>query len=295
MNKDAYASLKKNIAFNKIKANAINCSIQEFANTTDKKFDAIDLDPFGGATPYIFDLMKISHNGTQFMITVTDTAVLCGADYKACMRLYDARPMHNELCQEVGVRLLIGYVTRIAAQFNFGVDVIASFSYLHYMRIFVQLRHGSKPALESIKKLGYVYYCNKCLNRGYEAGAFPTQTCKLCGSPVDISGKVWIGNLYEKPMLESMKSQMLKSPKLYEQKSIDFIDEISKEIDIPLYYSISRLTKKLGIGSVSIVKLTEMLEQKGFVVSRTHMSPNSIKTNANVEIIKTCIKRISSM
>ncbi len=143
MNDGAFADLKKNISFNKVKAKAIGKSIQEFANTSKEKFDIIDLDPFGGATPYIYDLMKISKDGTHLLITVTDTAVLCGADYAACMRLYDARPMHNELCQEVGLRLLIGYVARVAAQFNFGIDVLASFSYLHYMRIFVRLRHGA--------------------------------------------------------------------------------------------------------------------------------------------------------
>ncbi len=145
MNRKAFASLKKNVVSNKVKGTVLNKSIQEFANTTKDKFDFIDLDPFGGVTPYIYDLMKMSRGGTYLMVTATDTAVLCGADYRACVRLYDARPMHNELCQEVALRLLIGYITRIAAQFNFGVEVVLSFSYLHYMRVFLRLRHGPRP------------------------------------------------------------------------------------------------------------------------------------------------------
>ena len=294
MNKSAFSSMKRNIAFNKVKSNEKGISIQEFANTSVDKFDLIDLDPFGGATPYIYDLMKISRSGTHLLVSVTDAAVLCGADYKACMRLYDARPMHNELCQEVGLRLLIGYVARVAAQFNFGIGVLTSFSYLHYMRIFIRLNRGSQQAIGSIKKLGYVYYCNKCLNRGFETTAFPsTNNCKICGRPLEISGKVWLGSINDRKILMSIKAQMDKKPERYNGKSFELLDLISKELDIPLYYSVSKMTKKMKIGSVSISKLSEMLERMGYSVTRTHMSKNAIKTDANIKEIKSCIKRLS--
>ncbi len=293
INKGAFESVKKNLAFNKVKSNAIGKSIQEFANSTDKKFDFIDLDPFGGVTSYIYDLMKISMDGTHLLITATDTAVLCGADHKACVRLYDARPMHNELCQEAGLRLLIGYVTRIAAQFNFGVEVLGSFSYLHYMRIFIQLHHGSKRAIESIKKLGYVHYCNSCLYRGVEMSGLPyVNKCKLCGGALEISGKVWLGNLYDRDSIDSVKEEMAKSA-LYDKKSLEFVDMVSKELHDPFYYSIPRLTKKMRVGSVSTSVLMSMLHDKGYRVSKTHMAKYGIKTNANIEEIKSCILAIS--
>lgn len=294
MNKTAFSSAKKNLAFNKVKSRLLGTSIQEFANTTKDKFEIIDLDPFGGATPYIYDLMKISHDGTCLLITVTDSAVLCGADFKACVRLYDARPMHNELCQEVGLRLLIGYVARIAAQFNFGIEVLFSFSYLHYMRIFVRLEHGSQKAIGSIKKLGYVHYCNKCLYRGSETSSLPTRNkCRLCNGPLETAGKVWLGKLYDKDVVESLKRQMSRNPSSYDQKSLKFLEAISKEADIPLYYSIPRITKKLKIGSVSTDLIIGMLEKRGFAASKTHLSNYAIKTDANIKIMKSCIRAVS--
>jgi len=294
MNKTVFSTLKKNLKFNKIKSTAIGDSIQGFANTTKEKFDVIDLDPFGGATPYIYDLMKISKGGTYLLITVTDTAVLCGADYKACVRLYDARPLHNELCQEVGLRLLIGYVARIAAQFNYGLEVRFSFSYLHYMRIFIKLNHGSKEALATLKQLGYVYYCNKCLNRDFETRIFPTYSnCKLCKAPLEISGKVWLGPIKDTDTVKLVRTELESKQDIYDKKSVEFFDLVAEELDNPFYYSVSHVTKKLGIGSVSILKLTEMLEKKGFNVSRTHMSKNAIKTNAGIEGIKSCVKKLS--
>ena len=226
------------------------------------------------------------------MVTATDTAVLCGADFKACIRIYDAKPMHNEICQEVGLRLLIGYVARIAAQFNFGIEVLCSFSYLHYMRMFVRLKHGSKNALDTVKMLGYVHYCNKCLYRGTESSTLPRiNTCKLCGETMEVSGKVWLGNLNDKDMIKSIRDIMANS-KYYDKKSLDFVDEISTEVDMPLFYSVAKITKNMGIGSVSTTGLIEMLRSRGWAASRTHLNKYGIKTDAGIDHIKSCISSI---
>lgn len=289
MNKGSFASMKKNASFNKARANMIATSIQEFANGTDKKFDFIDLDPFGGVTPYIYDLMKVSKNGTRLMITATDTAVLCGADYQACLRLYDARPMHNEICQEVGLRLLIGYIARVAAQFNFGVDVDLSFSYLHYMRAFVRLRHGSKSAIETVKGMGYVYYCNKCLYRSVKrAFVSSTTNCPNCKSALDAAGRVWLGSLYSK---DAVSATLEKMGDGYDPSSIEFLARIQKETDYPLYYSIPRITGKMGIGAVSPNDVISRLSKAGFKASRTHLDKDSVKTNAGIKEIKSCIQK----
>lgn len=296
INKKVFGSLKKNTGSNKVKATVLNESIQEFANSSRDKFDIIDLDPFGGVSPYIYDLMKISKGGTYLLITATDMAVLCGADYKACLKLYDARPLHNELCKEVALRILTGYVARIAAQFNFGIEVLLSFSYLHYMRVFVRLQHGSVDATDSIKRLGHVYYCNKCSYRNLESAFFPKETeCPKCGNILDISGKLWAGNLYDKEAICLMIKRMAGDQKkgIYSAKSIEFLQGISDEIDAPLYYSIPKLTKKMRIGSVSSTRVMEMLKKKGFGVSKTHLERDMIRTDADIDDITSCIKTVS--
>ena len=64
--------------------------------------------------------MKITNDGARLMVTATDVAVLCGADSKACMRLYDSKPIHNELCHESGMRVMIGYIARMLANSDLG-------------------------------------------------------------------------------------------------------------------------------------------------------------------------------
>ena len=73
INANAYKAMRRNLKFNGVKATALNTSVQEFANTCNKQFDVIDLDPFGGVAPYIYDLMKISRDGTHLIATATDT------------------------------------------------------------------------------------------------------------------------------------------------------------------------------------------------------------------------------
>ena len=291
INRAAYLTAKRNLRFNRVKAVALNKSMQEFANTTKEKFDVIDLDPFGSISPNLFDLMKIAKNGTHMLLTATDTAVLCGAHPKACVKIYDARPLHNELCHETGIRIMLGYVARVAAQFNFGIDVLLAVSYMRYMRVFVRLNRGAKNTMNALNNLGYVYYCNRCYYRTYETSIFPKQSlCAICKNKLDISGKMWLGNLYDADTIAGIRKNFLEDKS---GKELRFLEILGNELDIPLYYLVPKLTKKLGIGAVSHVGLINELKESGFEASETHMLGSSIRTNASIKDIERALKKTS--
>jgi len=288
INEKVYKSLAKNVKANKIKANALNQSIQEFANTTEDKFEFVDLDPFGGAAPNIFDLMKVVKDGSYMMITGTDTAVLCGAQHKACVRIYDARPMHNELCHEAGIRILAGYVARVAAQFGYGIRILLSFSYLHYMRIIIRLEHGAESASSSVDRLGYLYYCNSCTNREITTGFFPRAgNCKLCGSMFETAGKMWMGGIYEKATVATIRKYF--SANVEDKAELKFIETLADEPDIPFYHSIPKLTRKLSMSAVSPAGVVSALVKKGYSAALTHMENSCVKTDAPLKVIKDTI------
>ena len=287
INAGAYKELKRNLAFNGVKACALNKSIQEFSNTCNEHFDVIDLDPFGGVAPYIYDLMKISRDGTHLIATATDTAVLCGAGLKACMRIYGARPMHNELCHEAGLRILIGYIARTAAQFNFGVEVLMSVSRIHYMHVFLRLRHGSLKAMDSLSNMGYAYYCNRCCFRTYErAFAATSRTCPECGNALEIYGAMWLGNLYDKKTTQAVRECLGSGAG---KGAVSLMDRINGELDTPFYYDMPRLTRNMRMSSVSPVKVMEALERAGFDASLTHIDPDAIRTRADLNRVKRAI------
>ena len=173
INRDAYNICKKNIRLNHLKIDAKNISIREYASNCRDKFEIIDFDPFGSPTPVLSDLLTLCWNGTIIMITATDTAVLCGAHAAACIKVYGSRPLHNELCKEAGIRILLSYISRTASQFNFGIVPLLSISDMHYMRVFVRLDFGASNAVGSVNSNGLGSFCRKCYKFDFARGVAP--------------------------------------------------------------------------------------------------------------------------
>ena len=295
INKSSYGSLKSNVESNSLKnAKHENISVQEFCNREQPtKFDIIDVDPFGSPAPYMFDILKVAHENSIIAFTATDTAVLCGAHLSACIKTYDAVPMHNELGHEAGIRILIGFFARLAAQFNYGVEVGLSFSYMHYMRAIVKLVKGSKAALSSVKKLGFAYKCRKCGWVGSEQGPFTRiSRCPLCSSEIETSGRMWLGSLID----DDLRSELAKSMGEVmgsDKREYRFMESLALEPDMPFYYSIPKLTKLMHLPSISELVLAKRLVEAGHVAATTHFEKNCIKTDATIEEIKAAITSIS--
>ena len=294
INEKAFKTLKKNVQHNlKNKKNKVlNESLQEVANLYEDKFDVIDIDPFGTAAPYIYDAMKIAKGNTFLMVTATDLAVLCGANERACIKMYDSRPIHNELCHEAATRILIAYIIRIAAQFNFGVEVYYTLSYRHYIRLFLRLKHGADEAVSSVKNLGYLNYCHKCMNFSFDRSFFPNiKICSYCKNKYEVYGKMWIGSLFKKETQNDI-AEYFKKHEMPENE-ISFINTISNEIDTPFYYVVPRISHRLKMQSISFYDVMEKLKEKGYAVSTTHFKKESIKTNAKTKEVIDCIKNLS--
>lgn len=287
MNESAYGNAVANAERNKVDAKVLHKSIQEFANTVKTKFDVIDLDPFGTPAPHIFDLMKVSKDGTLLMVTATDTAVLCGAHAKACMRIYGARPLHNELGHEAGMRILLGYIARTAAQFNFGIEALLSISDMHYMRVFMKLRRGAKYAGDSVGKMGFVSACGKCHNFSYSAGIVPNveTKCGFCGAEMNSAGPLWLGSLYDKEIIKRMIGNTA-----LDSHGFRILDRIYEERDMPFFYSIPKITRYLGISAVPFGVIIERLHKAGRETSRTHFNAAAIKTNAKIGEVVDAVK-----
>ncbi|MEM0147540.1 MAG: hypothetical protein QXN16_01920 [Candidatus Micrarchaeaceae archaeon] len=281
MNMQAYRILKKNLHANGLSDQAFNESFQEFANTSERRFDIVDLDPFGGITPLAYDSIKVARSGGAIFATATDTAVLCGAHYNACIRLYNAMPMHNELCKEAGMRILIGYMARIAAGFNFGIESMLSMAYKHYMRVHLKLAHGSKSALASIRNLGFMSSCQKCGFVSYEEGIPEKLICPNCGAKMKVAGPLWLGRLKD----EGLARYAYEFAEKNFPEDASFLAKIAGEFDTPLYYSIPALTKKLGRSSAKPSSIIDAIRNSGYKASLAHYDDEGIKTNAPFKVL----------
>lgn len=119
-----------------------------------RRFDAIDIDPFGSPVPYMDSALRALRSGGFLALTATDMAPLCGVYPKACVRRYYGKPLRTEYCHELAARLLAGCLTLTAAKYDIGVEFLFSHSTDHYIRVYAKIIHGAKAADENIKKYG---------------------------------------------------------------------------------------------------------------------------------------------
>jgi len=293
INEKAAANTSANVIKNNISAHVANMSIQEFANTCGEHFDVIDIDPFGSAAPYIYDIMKISKDKTLLMVTATDTAVLCGAHRLACLKTYGAEPIHNELCHESGLRILISFIAKISAQFNFGIEVLLAIADMHYMRVFIRLHKGASNAVESVKQIGYVGYCSHCHNFSFAKGVSSSidGKCNYCGSTMTSYGPLWLGSLHDSRLLNSIiKSNKDRSDMA---EALSMLNAISIEADIPFSYSMPKITKFLRISSVAPKEVVKLL-QKGNTATETLFCEGCIKTDAEIGTVIDAVRKLAS-
>lgn len=283
LRKDAVAACRRNARHNGLKGAGFFAGPFEKFAVENRGFGLIEIDPFGTPVPFLYDAARASKDGTVLSITATDMAVLCGAHPKACLKNYQAKPLNNEYCHEVAARILIGKIVRTASEFNFGILPLLALSHLHYLKIFVRLEEGAERAVESIKSLGFVAHCRKCLGREWRKGvanSLPGR-CPECGGRREFAGPVWLGELHDGRLLERMGKLNGKRGYANEKRIGKFIALMRGEIRMPpFYYDLHALCSKMKCRAAKPEEVMERLGKRGFKAVPTHFRFNSIKTDA---------------
>lgn len=141
----AAEAIRANLARNSLDAKVHEgdlCKILE-----GREFDALDIDPFGTPAPFIPAAVRAVADGGLLGVAATDTAVLCGAQPKACERRYGARPLSGVAAKEVGMRILLGAIAREAAGEGRAVTPLLCYTEGHHLRAWVRLTLGKPPTL----------------------------------------------------------------------------------------------------------------------------------------------------
>ncbi|MGQ9461344.1 MAG: tRNA (guanine(10)-N(2))-dimethyltransferase, partial [Candidatus Bathyarchaeaceae archaeon] len=124
-----------------------------------RRFDFIDVDPFGSPVPYLDAVVRALRDGGLLALTATDMAPLCGVHPKACIRKYSGKSLRTEYCHELAVRLLVGCLATMAAKHEMGIKVVFSHSTDHYIRVYAVARYGARQADNSLRMMGYILHC----------------------------------------------------------------------------------------------------------------------------------------
>ncbi|MDD5317411.1 MAG: tRNA (guanine(10)-N(2))-dimethyltransferase [Candidatus ainarchaeum sp.] len=295
VNRRAAAATRRNLKLNGVKGKVANNAFQRFAcsDAARKGFGFIELDPFGSPVPFLHDAARLSRDGTILSVTATDAAVLCGAHPKACLKNYQAKPLNACCCHEVGARILLGKIARTASEFNFGIAPLFTLSHKHYFKAFVALSEGAERAVESVRELGFVAHCSKCLETVYRKGvanALP-QKCAACGESPEYAGPLWLGRIQDGALLAKILSIDRGRDKGVEKTASALLAEARLP---PLYFELHLMAKRLSVGAVKPESVCRMLERKGFACAGTHFRHNSVKTDAPKSEVENAVAKLAA-
>ena len=281
INPFAVESIQENLRLNNVKnVKVFNKDANVLLSEHFRTFNLVDIDPFGSPAPYLDSAIRscITRDGI-IAITATDTAVLYGSYKKACIRNYDAIPLTGD--KELAVRLLIGYVIRVAGKYDIGLKPVLSHFTDHYIRTFLITERGAKRADDAIDKLGYIKIedeekITRKREEGFERG---------------FGGLFYLGEINNMDTVrEALK---IAQERGYSERSVKILKEIYEECTVGNVigcYNIHRVCSAIKEHVPPIREIVEMLRERNFRASRTHYDPNGVKTDGRITDVIECIR-----
>jgi tRNA (guanine26-N2/guanine27-N2)-dimethyltransferase len=300
INQRAFNLAKHNIQLNgltervAVKHKDANCLLS-CNSAPRKRFDVIDVDPFGSPVPYLDSAIRALRNKGMLAVTATDMAPLCGVHAKAGTRKYGGKPLRSEYCQELAVRLMVGCVTTVAAKHDIGIRVLFSHCSDHYVRAYTEISYGAKKADDSIKQMGYVLHCFSCLHRETARDLFAKhlEQCPECGAKMDYAGPLWLGKLFDKQFCELIAKENMGRALRNSGKINRLLSLAAGEADAPAtYYVVDKVSHKLGLPAPAVDALRGMLMDNSFQAVPTHFNTRGIRTDAPAFTIQRFLKEL---
>jgi len=237
-----------------------------------ERYDYVDIDPFGTPVPYIDPALRGTKSRGILAVTATDTAALCGTYPRTTERRYMARPLLSECAHELGLRILVGYIIRLAAMHDIAAEPLVCYSREHYFRTYFRVRNGARRADELLKSMGYANFepeGKRWISAHHETKEW--------------AGPLWTGEIFDAKLLKEMKG-------FASEKRLDIV----KDLDIwigeagapPLHYDVPTLAHIFRKSQPRQEKLLEGIRAMGYKAVRTHFDLQGIRTEAPVEDLR---------
>jgi tRNA (guanine26-N2/guanine27-N2)-dimethyltransferase len=291
--------LKRNITLNKLgKISEVSCT--EFNSAMydeDRKPAAwVEVDAFGSPAPFIQSALHAVGDGGVLSLTATDFAKLAGARPAACIRHYDAAPIHCWAGHELGLRIIIGRAARTAAMLDRTVTPLFGFYLQHAGKLMIRVQDSASRAdLDMQNKMGFIYICNHCM--GSQIVPASTEalslTCEKCAKPYQKAGPLWIGQTSDSELLSKTLSAIRENrcaPSHIKQAE-KLVSLTLEENELPpVFLDLHELCRRLNIQVPSFSLLMEKLKAQGYKCSRTHYAPTGIRTDASARQVSQMLK-----
>ncbi|KAI8937312.1 hypothetical protein NX059_006519 [Plenodomus lindquistii] len=236
MSAKAVESIKLNIRHNKLEgkvtANTGNAIAYMYSFCDKKGYDAIDLDPYGTAAPFIDAAIQAINDEGMLLVTCTDSAIFASHGYlEKTYSQYGGLPLKGEPCHEGGLRLILHAIASSAARYGMAIEPLLSLSIDYYARVFVRVRKAPIDVKLLAGKTMIVYHCesgcgawttqylarNKPMENkngaaiykhGFAQAPTADQHCQHCGFKTHLSGPMYGGPLHNIGFIERVLAQL---------------------------------------------------------------------------------------
>ncbi|MBU0762071.1 MAG: tRNA (guanine(10)-N(2))-dimethyltransferase [Candidatus Altiarchaeota archaeon] len=283
LNPKALQAARKNAEINDVKVSTTAEDARVIL--TKSRFDFVDLDPFGPPVEYVDAATSCVRNNGVLGVCATDTSALSGSYPTACLRKYDAHPLRCDCYNEIGLRILLGFIARTFTRHDMGATPVYSHSTRHYMRCQMQVNRKTKKTLKS---MGWLQYCVKCMWRDYRRLDELAQTCG-CGAKLKTAGPLWQGEYADRTVCESIME------KAEDEELRKFIGSVCSEQDITKpYYDLHKICRLAKTSSPKMEELKEKIESEGYLFRRTHFNPTGIRTDMEAKELVDAVKGLSA-
>jgi len=242
---------KKNVEIIEKNANENNINVEIwnknfFSAVSEKKWDYIDIDPYGSPSGFIeAAIFNLKNNGI-IGVTMTDTANLEGKSLRKGFRIYEGISQRGIYSKELATRIFLAYVLKKGASLGYGGTPLIVIREKHYIRVFVRFRKGSSVSDKSLEEIREI---------------------ELDGKKV---GPLYLGELYNKEVISSMDKNNLSI------HSINLLERFWNEDLMFLFFTNNRGKEELRMDTI-----INKLRENGFKAGRTNFYEKGIKTNAN--------------
>lgn len=282
VNPQALKLAEESFNMNKVKNYEISenetCRFFSLHSKKNSRGSIVDVDPFGSPSKYIDCAIRATMHNGLLSLTATDLQVLHGLFNNAARRRYHGLPIKTKFSNEIAIRLVLGSVNIIANRLDITMIPLFIDNDMHYYRAYVKIL--TKP--DQNDNLGYITYCKKCGSRNIESET--VKKCDNCNSLLEIAGPLWIGKLFDKTFVKTMKDEIKELE--VDKRCENILEKCMEEESLPpMYYTLDEIASKTKSAPLALDKAIKRLEDSGYNASRTSLNPTGFRTNAKIKQI----------
>ncbi len=252
--------------------------------------DVVDIDPFGSPIPFIHAALRAIRHLGLLCVTATDVGVLVGRYPHKCVRRYGAKPIRAvPFSKEIGLRILIGTIARIALEFDYGIRPLLAYYEGHYYRAFLLVGKDTADARECVENLGFLIF-------NPEDGVRELVRSYPIPPGSNAYGPMWAGKLIDPEFAHELARVLEEYEYLKNNKKLSELITLFREeayLSDVVYMTSSEVCRGLG-SEVSASVIVSLLRELGHDACRTHFDRRAFRTTLSVSEVRKIVSLYKS-